>query len=103
MNNIGEGGIGLWCDKDEFYYDVLNLPNGAMTPLKVRSLVGLIPLFAVETIEPELMEKLPEFATRLRWFLNYRPDLAKLVSRWEEPGMKERHLLSLLRGHRMKC
>jgi hypothetical protein len=103
MNNIGEGGLGLWSDKDEFYYDVLNLPNGEMTPLKVRSMVGLIPLFAVETLDEELLQQLPEFAGRLQWFLNYRPDLAKLVSRWNEPGMGQRHLLSLLRGHRMKC
>src|SRR6185436_821006 len=103
MNNIGDEGIGLWCDKDEFYYDVLNLPNGQSTPLKVRSMVGLIPLFAVETLESELLEQLPGFAGRLEWFLNYRPDLAKLVSRWQEPGLGSRHLLSLLRGHRMKC
>jgi hypothetical protein len=103
MNNIGEGGFGLWSDKDEFYYDVLNLPNGVTTPLKVRSMVGLIPLFAVETLEEELLQELPEFAGRLKWFLDYRPDLAKLVSRWNEPGVGQRHLLSLLRGHRMKC
>jgi hypothetical protein len=103
MNNIGDEGIGLWCDKDEFYYDVLNLPNGQSTPLKVRSMVGLIPLFAVETLEPELLEQLPGFAGRLGWFLNYRPDLARLVSRWKDCGQGERHLLSLLRGHRMKC
>ncbi len=103
MNNIGDEGIGLWCDKDEFYYDVLNLPNGQSAPLKVRSMVGLIPLFAVETLESELLEQLPGFAGRLEWFLNYRPDLAKLVSRWQERGMGQRHLLSLLRGHRMKC
>jgi hypothetical protein len=72
-------------------------------PLKVRSMVGLIPLFAVETLEAELLEQLPGFTARLEWFLNYRPDLAKLVSRWQEPGMGSRHLLSLLRGHRMKC
>jgi hypothetical protein len=66
-------------------------------------MVGLIPLFAVETLDEELLEQLPEFASRLEWFLNYRPDLAKLVSRWNEPGMGQRHLLSLLRGHRMKC
>jgi hypothetical protein len=93
----------LWDDQDEFYYDVLNLPDGRMEPLKVRSMVGLIPLFAVEVLDPELLDQLPDFAGRLHWFLNYRPDLAKLVSRWEEPGMKQRHLLSLLRGHRMKC
>jgi len=103
MNNIGDEGIGLWCDKDEFYYDVLNLPDGRSQPLKIRSMVGLIPLFAVETLEPELLEALPGFATRLEWILNKRPDLAKLVSRWQEKGLGERHLLSLLRGHRMKC
>ncbi|MGH8046748.1 MAG: MGH1-like glycoside hydrolase domain-containing protein, partial [Chthoniobacterales bacterium] len=103
MNNIGESGIGLWCDEDKFYYDVLNLPDGHMVPLKVRSMVGLIPLYAVEVLEPELLAKVPAFAERLKWFLNYRPDLAKLVSRWQDAGMGDTHLLSLLRGHRMKC
>jgi hypothetical protein len=73
-----------------------------MVPLKVRSMVGLIPLFAVETLEPELLEKVPGFAGRLEWFLKYRPDLAALVSRWQDPGAGERRLLSLLRGSRMK-
>ena len=73
-------------------------------PLKVRSMVGLIPLFAVETLEPELLEQLPDFTrAAASGSSNYRPDLAKLVSRWHEPGMGERRLLSLLRGHRMKC
>ncbi len=103
MNNIGDEGIGLWNDEDEFYYDVLNLPDGSSVAMKVRSMVGLIPLFAVETLETELLEQLPGFTGRLKWFLNHRPELARLVSRWEEPGMRERHLLSLLRGHRMKC
>jgi hypothetical protein len=103
MNNLGDEGIGLWCDKDQFYYDVLNLPNGESTPLKVRSMVGLIPLFAVETLEHDLLEALPDFHRRLEWFLNSRPELANLVSRWQERGMGERHLLSLLRGHRMKA
>src|SRR5881409_3165732 len=103
MNNVGGEGIGLWDEQDEFYYDVLNLPDGRMEPLKVRSMVGLIPLFAVEVLESSLLDEVPEFTERLNWFLNYRPDLANLVSRWNEPGMKQRHLLSLLRGHRMKC
>ena len=98
----GHEGVGLWDEEDLFYYDVLNLPNGTMLPLKVRSMVGLIPLFAVETLDPKLLSKLPEFKMRLEWFLNYRPDLARLVSRWQEPGSGERHLLSLLRGSRMK-
>ncbi len=98
----GDSEVGLWDDADGFYYDVLNLPNGQMLPLKVRSMVGLIPLFAVETLDPGLLDKVPEFSKRLEWFLNYRPDLAKLVSRWQEPGSGERRLLSLLRGSRMK-
>ncbi|MBV9121875.1 MAG: glucosidase, partial [Planctomycetes bacterium] len=104
MTNIGgrESGVGLWDEEDQFYYDQLNLPDGQMIKVKVRSMVGLIPLFAVETLEPELLEKLPNFTRRLQWFLNHRPDLANLVSRWQEPGRGERRLLSLLRGHRMK-
>jgi hypothetical protein len=102
MSNLGEAGIGLWDDEDKFFYDVLHLPHGEMVPLKVRSMVGLIPLFAVETLEPELLEKLPDFKRRLEWFLNYRPDLANLVSHWDHPGTGKRRLLSLLRGHRMK-
>ncbi len=102
MNNVGEAGIGLWDDEDKFFYDVLHLPDGSFVPMKLRSMVGLIPLFAVETLEPELLERVPEFARRLEWFLDYRPDLASLVSHWEVPGRGHRRLLSLLRGHRMK-
>jgi hypothetical protein len=93
---------GLWDEEDQFFYDVLNLPDDKQVRLRVRSMVGLIPLFAVETLEPELLEKLPGFRKRLEWFLNHRPDLARLVSHWEAPGRGQRRLLSLLRGHRMK-
>jgi hypothetical protein len=102
MSTLGEGGVGLWDDADKFFYDVLRTPDGHSTPLKLRSMVGLIPLFAVETLEPELLERVPEFAARLEWFLSYRPDLAQLVSHWDQPGRGKRRLLSLLRGHRMK-
>jgi hypothetical protein len=102
MNNIADKGIGLWDEEDEFYYDELFLPDGQIIPLKVRSMVGLIPLFAVEVLEPDLMEKLPEFHRRLKWFLNYRPDLYQLVSHWQVAGQGDRRLLSLLRGSRMK-
>ncbi len=103
MNNIGDEGLGLWDEADEFYYDVLNLPSGESRALRVRSMVGLIPLFAVETLEPSLLDELPDFKRRLEWTLTNRPALAQLVSRWQEPGAGERRLLSLLRGHRMKC
>jgi hypothetical protein len=103
MNNVGGSGVGLWNDEDEFYYDVLHTPGGRYLPLKVRSVVGLLPLLAVETIQWQLIEALPGFKSRLEWYLQYRPDLASLVSRWQEPGMKERRLLAITRGHRMKC
>ncbi|GAC1336679.1 MAG: glucosidase [Acetobacteraceae bacterium] len=100
--NGGGQGVGLWDEADGFFYDALRLPGGHVETMRVRSLVGLIPLLAVEVIDPALIKALPEFARRLRWFLRYRPDLAGLISRWSEPGMGERSLLSLLRGHRMK-
>jgi Glycosyl hydrolase family 63 C-terminal domain len=103
MTNIGNRGIGLWNEDDGFYYSVLNLPDGKMVPLKIRSMVGLTPLFAVETLDATLLLKAPAFAQRMEWFLNNRPDLAALVSHWNAPGTGERRLLSLLRGHRMKA
>ncbi|HST75578.1 MAG TPA: glucosidase [Acetobacteraceae bacterium] len=102
MTNMGGDGIGLWDEEDQFYYDVLNLPGGERVPLRVRSMVGLVPLFAVEVLDSRHSGRLPGFAERARWFARYRPDLARLVSRWEEPGAGSRFLLSLLRGHRMK-
>ncbi len=102
MNNIGGDGISLWDEQDEFFYDVLHFGPHHNVPLKIRSMVGLIPLFAVTTMEPSVLDELPEFKTRLEWFLDNRPHLARLVSRWQEPGMGERRLLAILRGHRMK-
>jgi Glycosyl hydrolase family 63 C-terminal domain len=103
MTNIGQVGINLWDDTDEFFYDVLCLPDGRSIPLKLRSMVGLIPLFAVEVLDPDTMAKVPRFKARLEWILNNRPDLASLVSRWSDMGTGETRLLSLLRGHRMKA
>jgi len=102
MADIGGTGVNLWDEEDSFFYDVLCLPDGTMERMRIRSMVGLIPLMAVEVIGPEIIDALPEFAERLRWFLDYRPDLAKLISRWSNPGIGERRLLSVLRGHRMK-
>ncbi len=102
MTNIAHRGINLWNEEDEFFYDVLTLDQKYDKQIRIRSMVGLIPLFAVEVLEPDLVSSLPEFSERLSWFLNYRKDLASLVSRWHIPGKGERRLLSLLRGHRMK-
>ncbi|MGQ0603645.1 MAG: MGH1-like glycoside hydrolase domain-containing protein, partial [Anaerolineales bacterium] len=102
MNNIAGEGIELWDPEDEFPYDVLHLGGGRNQRLRVRSMVGLIPLFAVETIEPETLEHLPHFRRRMEWFLEHKPELAALVSRWHEPGRGSRRLVALMRGHRMK-
>jgi hypothetical protein len=94
---------GLWDSADGFFYDKLRLPNGTSEPMRVRSIVGLIPLFAVHVLEERLHGSLPGLRERLSWFLEHRPDLAKLVSRWDETGKGNTLLLSLLRGHRMKA
>jgi hypothetical protein len=99
---ISKGGMDLWNEEDEFFYDVLRTPDNGRTPMKIRSMVGLIPLFAVEVLDQELFDSNPEFSSRLEWFLKNRPNLASLISRWGETGKNQRHLLSLLRGHRMK-
>lgn len=93
---------GLWDEDDQFFYDALKLQHDGNQKLKVRSMVGLIPLFAVEVLDHKLLEELPQFSARLQWFLDNRPYLASLVSRWQEKNVVQKHLLSLLRGHRMK-
>ena len=103
MNDLGGKGISLWNEEDEFFYDVLHTGPGEHVPLKIHSIVGLIPLFAVTTIDPDLLAQVPDFKARLEWFLENRPDLASLVSRWHEPGSGDRRLLAVVRGHRMKC
>jgi hypothetical protein len=104
MANMGavNDNDGLWDNVDEFFYDTIRLPGDRSVRLKVRTMVGLIPLFAVEVIDDKIMQTQPEFAKRLSWLLTNRPDLAALVSRWHEKGSDEKHLLSLLRGHRVK-
>jgi hypothetical protein len=102
MTHLGAAGGSLWDEADRFYYDRMRTPAGDTIALRVRSMVGLIPLFAVETLEPELLNRLPGFARRLDWYLRHRPQLAALVSSWETPGVGQRRLLSLLRGSRMK-
>jgi hypothetical protein len=102
MENISNEGISLWDDEDSFFYDVFHLEGKESKKLKVRSIVGLIPLFAVEPIREELFDKLPEFKKRLDFFLREKPKLAALVSSWIQPGYRKRRLFSLLRGHRMK-
>ena len=102
MNNLGQDGVSLWDEADSFYYDVLHEENGDQFPLKVRSMVGLIPLFAVETLEPEVLDKLPGFKKRLEWFIDNRPDLTVHTACMRTPGSEERRLLSIVNLDRLR-
>ena len=102
LNDIGGEGVQMWDEADGFFYDVLRLPDGRAIPLKIRSMVGLIPLTAVATLEAEQLERFPGFGERMDWFLRNRPDLAKLVAPWEEQGSGKRRLLALVHGDRLR-
>jgi hypothetical protein len=102
MNNRGNEGLELWDEEDGFYYDVLHLPDNSRQPLKVRSMVGLIPLYAVETLEPEMLERLGGFRRRLEWFIENRPDLTRNVACMRTRGKGERRLLSIVSPDRLR-
>ena len=95
MGHRGHDSMGLWDEEDGFFYDVLRLPDGSKFPIKIRSMVGLIPLFAVETLEPELLNRLPAFKRRLEWFIDNRPDLTHNLACMRTPGKGARRLLSI--------
>ncbi len=98
----GGQGHDLWDKEDGFFYDVLHLPDGTRTPLRVRSLVGLIPLLAVQTLEPEMMDRLDGFRGRLNWFIEHRRDLTSNVACMRTPGNRERRLLAILDRDRLR-
>jgi hypothetical protein len=102
MNHIGEGETSLWNDIDGFFYDVLHLPDDRQIELRVRSMVGLIPLFAVETLEPETLEQLPAFRERLEWFIQNRPDLSSNVACMQTKGMGARRLLAIVTQDKLR-
>ncbi|WP_414752322.1 MGH1-like glycoside hydrolase domain-containing protein [Anabaena sp. CCY 9910] len=101
MNKIGEMEASLWNEADGFYYDVLHLPERQIT-LKVRSMVGLIPLFAIETIEPDTLKMLPGFKKRLEWFIKNRPDLRQNVACMETIGTGARRLLAIVSRDKLR-
>jgi hypothetical protein len=102
MNNRGDDEVRLWDQQDGFFYDVLHLPDGKPYPMKVRSMVGLIPLFAVETLEPELLDRLPDFKRRMEWFIGNRLDLTQNVACMRTPGNAERRLLSIVNQEQLR-
>jgi hypothetical protein len=101
MSSMGEDDIELWNEEDGFFYDALHTPAGVY-PLKVRSMVGLVPLFAVQVLEPENLRGLEQFKRRMKWFIQNRPDLLHHIERQETPEGKSRRLLSLVSGERLR-
>jgi hypothetical protein len=95
MDHRGDTGLDLWDEDDGFYYDVLSLPDGGYDKMRVRSMVGLIPLFAVETLEPDIVDRLPGFKRRMQWFIDNRPDFREHVDMAETPN-GVRRLLSIV-------
>lgn len=100
MVDVGDKGISLWDDHDGFFYDVLHLPH-QIIPLKVRSLVGLLPLFAVETFETAYLESQEVFSRRITWFIHKRADYKAHMACMFTPGEGERHLLAILDRSRL--
>ncbi|BAZ47639.1 hypothetical protein NIES4103_02410 [Nostoc sp. NIES-4103] len=96
IDGIGNAEIALWDQGDGFFYDALHLPDGHHTPLKVRSIVGLIPLFAITMLEPETLKMFPGFRRRMEWFIRNRPDLRQNVACMETPGVGARRLLAIV-------
>jgi hypothetical protein len=102
MNDFGSEGVSLWDEEDGFYYDVLHLPNGEEHFLKIRSMVGLIPLFAVETLEPEIIDRLPGFKRRMQWFIDNHPDVPEHIEMTQRSARGVRRLLSLVSRKQLK-
>ncbi|MHB8639070.1 MAG: MGH1-like glycoside hydrolase domain-containing protein [Candidatus Acidiferrales bacterium] len=101
MNNIGTENVGLWHEDDGFYYDVCHLSNGAQIPIQVRSMVGLIPLFAVETFEPEDLERLPDFQRRMNWFMLHHPGVPEHIDMSQRTAKGARLFFSITNKKKM--
>jgi hypothetical protein len=101
MNRIGTNEIGLWDEADGFFYDVCHLSGGQQVAIKIRSMVGLIPLFAVGTFEPEDLARVPDFVRRMNWFVLHHPDVPEHVDMSERTAKGARLLLSIANKKRM--
>jgi hypothetical protein len=102
MNHRGHDTLSLWDEDDGFFYDVLRMPDGSHSPLRIRSMVGLIPLIAVGTLEPEVMQQFPDFTRRMDWFIKNRPDLLANMASITDPGSDGRRLLSIVNPDQLR-
>jgi len=102
INHMGRDGTGMWDEIDGFFYDVLHFDNGDHMPVKIRSMVGLIPLYAIETLEPSIINKLPDFKRRMEWFIKNRPDLTANVASMSDEGEGRRLLMSIVNENQLR-
>ncbi len=103
MNHLGETNIHLWDDEDLFFYDVLHTPDGGRHRLKVRSMVGLIPLFATMMLEDQVFDRFPGFRKRFEWFVQYRPKLQENIASLITTGVNNRHLLAIASPEKLRA
>jgi hypothetical protein len=94
-------GDGLWDEEDGFYYDRLRVSDGSYHHLRIRSLVGISPLFACDTVEVSFIEKHPGFKKRMQWFIDHRKDLIEGIASLTEPGVEQRRLFSIANRNRL--
>ncbi len=102
MCHRGSDGQSLWNEDDGFFYDVLHAGNDERFRMKVRSMVGLIPLFAVETLDSDLLDRMPSFKRRMEWFIENRPDLTANLACMHTRGQGERRLLSIVDAEKLR-
>jgi hypothetical protein len=102
MNNLGGEGIALWDDSDGFFYDCVHFSDGGHHPIRVRSMVGLIPLFAVTTLEPQVLRLAPDFSRRMQWFIDNQPDVQHHLDMSETSEYGVRRLLSTVNRNQLQ-
>jgi hypothetical protein len=102
INHLGNDGVGMWDAQDGFFYDILHTQADGHVPLKIRSMVGLIPLYAVETLDSDVIDRLPGFRRRFNWFIENRHDLTTNVACMRTPGIGERRLLSIVNAEQLR-
>ena len=104
LHGAGQPGAeGLWDESEAFYFDVLRAPGQAPRLLRIRSIVGILPIIAAEVVPDELFKRFPQFRARADWYIKHRPELARLVSNWREPNAGGDRLLAVTRRRRLKA
>ncbi|WP_035985395.1 MGH1-like glycoside hydrolase domain-containing protein [Leptolyngbya sp. KIOST-1] len=103
MNHMGDGDVHLWDEQDQFFYDVLHTPDDQRHPMRVRSMVGLIPLYATAVLKAETFERFPDFTRRFQWFVKNRPALQENIGSLTAKGKEGATLLAIVSPDRLRA